>query len=84
MQRCFCNSELNLFLELFDAIRADVLSFIADDVLGAVAENAGRMILVKNDIIAFNKNLKSVFFSDVQCAAQFDREYDSAQLINLS
>ena len=74
----------HLFLQLFNAVRADVLTFVIDDVLGAVTENAGGMILMKNNVISVNKNFESILFSNIQGAAKLNGQNDASELIDLS
>ena len=74
----------NLVLKLLDAVGADVLALVIDDVFGAVTENAGRVILMKNNVITINKNLESILFSNIQGAAKFDGQNDTSELINFS
>ena len=75
---------LYLFLQLLNAFGADILTLVVDDILGTVAENACRMIFVKNDIIPVYENLKCVSLRDIQSAAKLDRQHDPPELIDLS
>lgn len=84
MSAVFCLLRSNLVLKLLDAVGADVLALVIDDVFGAVTENAGRVILMKNNVITINKNLESILFSNIQGAAKFDGQNDTSELINFS
>ena len=80
----FSSDRLYLVFQLFDAVRADVLSLVVNDILCAVAENACRMIFVKDDIISVYKYLKRVSLCDVQSASKLYRKDNTSELINLS
>lgn len=69
---------------MLDALGADVFTLVAYNTLGAVAENAGGMILVEDDIVALNKNLQCVAFCNVQSTAELNGKNDSSELIYLS
>lgn len=84
-ERCFSASQnSSLCLELLEALGADVLTLEVDDILGVVAEDASRMILVKNDVVAFNEDLESILLGDVKSTAQLDGEHDAAEFIYFS
>ena len=71
-------------LELLDAVGADVLALVVDYIAAFVTEYAGRLILVQNNIVAFNKYFKSISFGDIQGAAKLDGQNDTQQLVNFS
>lgn len=59
----------DFLFEFLDAFGADVLAFVVYNAFCTVAENAGGMVLVEDDIVTVNKYLECVFFGDVQSAA---------------
>ena len=77
----FFNFSIQLF-QLRDAVRADVFAAIADDLLRALAENAGGLILAKNNAVPFHIDFKRVLLADVERTAHLDRENDTAQFID--
>lgn len=42
------------FTQLSDALRADILAVKSHKIFGALAENAGGLILAQNNIVTFN------------------------------
>ena len=75
---------MTAFLQGLNALRANVFSTEHNDILCVVAENAGRLILFQNDRSSVHVDLQGILFGDVQGAAQFDRENNTAQLIDFS
>ena len=61
-----------LLQQLFETMRADILALEDGDILGAVTEDAGGLILFQHDGGPIDVNLQRIFFGDVQCATQFD------------
>ena len=51
---------------------------------GAAAENAGGLVFSQDNFIAFDENFDGVLFVDLQCAAQFYGDHDSAQVVHLA
>jgi len=76
----------NLFAgsELLHAVRADVLASVVFDISAVAAEDAGRLILLENNGFAIDIDFDSVLLCDVERAAQFDGQNDSAELVDLS
>ena len=68
--------------ELFHAVGADVLALEDGDVLGAVAEDAGRLILFQHDRGAVHVDLQGVLLRDVERAAQFDGQDDKTEFVD--
>lgn len=69
---------------MLDAIRANVLSLIAYDTLCAVAEDAGGMILVENDVVTLNKDFQRITLGNIKSTAQFNGKDDASKLVNFS
>lgn len=67
-----------------NTISADELSLEYRNIVGISAEYAGGLILFKNDLIIVYKNLNGVLCLNVKCIADFDREYDSSELVDFS
>lgn len=74
------------FVHFLHAVMADVLAFELCHVIGIATENAGarRFILAKDDPVAVHINFQCIFFIDTQSAAEFDRNNNTPQLINLA
>ena len=73
-----------LGLKFLDAIGTYVFALEIYDILGVVAEDTGRLIFFQDDRSAVHINLQRILLSNVQCAAQFDGEHDTAQFIYFS
>ena len=73
-----------LSLQLVQAGLADVLALVVDNVLCVVAENAGRLIFLKDYLVVVGEYLKRVLFSNVHGLSDADREYDSSKLVYLA
>lgn len=71
-------------LKLRNAVRADVFSTIADDSLRPLAEHTSRLIFAKNNAVALNIYLKRILLPNVECAAHFDRQYDTPKFVDSS
>ena len=68
--------------QFLQAGRTDVLALEDGDLLGAVAEDTGGLILLEHDGGAINIDLQGILLCDVQGAAQFDREDDTPQFVD--
>ena len=68
--------------QLLQAGSADVLALKSGDVLGAVAEDAGRLIFLQHDGGPVNIDLQGILLCNVQRAAQFDGEDDTPQFVD--
>jgi hypothetical protein len=68
-------------LQLSEALSADFLAFKLDDVGRVVAEDAGRLILTENDIVAVNEDLNGIALGQVEGVSQFLGDDDSSKLI---
>ena len=73
-----------LFVHGADAVGADVLALVVDDVLRVVAEDAGRLILAQDDGLTIHEDLDAVFFLNAEGSSQLDGEHDTAKLVNFS
>jgi hypothetical protein len=71
-------------LDLFEAILADALSVKENDVVSISAENAGRLIFLKDYLVVVGEYLKRVLFSNVHGLSDADREHDSSKLVYLA
>ena len=71
-------------LQLRQAAGADVPAFILDDILYIVAESAGGLILLQNDLIAVHVDLQGILLRDIQGAPQFNGQNDAAEAVHLS
>lgn len=81
----FCETGLfRVLFELCEAGTANVFAFVVDYVACVVAENASRLIFFEQDVIVVNKDLDRIFFVEVKCTSQLDRQNDSAQVVNSS
>ena len=67
-----------------DALLADVLAAVADQLPGRGAEDAGRLEFLQNDAVALHVDLQLIPLRNVQRPAQFDGQHDAAQLIHLA
>ena len=63
---------------------ADIFAVKRDDPIGAAAEDTGRLILLEHDTAFINKDLKRIFFIDVERPAKFDRQNDAAKFIDFA
>ena len=68
--------------QLLDAVRANVLAAIADDLFRALTKDTGRLILAENNAVSLNIDFKGVLLSDVERAAHFYGQNDTAKFIN--
>ena len=68
--------------EFFHAVGTDVLALEDGDILGAVAEDAGRLILFEHDRGAVYIDLQGVLLRDVERAAQLDGQDDTTELVD--
>jgi hypothetical protein len=79
----FVRTELQLS-QAFDAALADVLTLVIYDILGVVAKNASWLILFQYNGGTVNIDFQRVLLGNVERTAQFNRQYDTAQLIHFS
>jgi hypothetical protein len=70
--------------ETADALAADILPIEAGNIPGRAAENAGRLVLLQHDPIAFHEDFQFVTLGNIQCAAQLNGQNDPAQIVDLS
>ena len=84
--RAFCTFSGSVLplQQLLQAAAADVLAFEVDHIVGVIAEDAGGLILPKNDRGPFHVDLQGVLLLNAQVAAQLDGQHDPAQLVHLS
>ena len=75
---------LNRVFEGFETIRADELALEICYVACVVAEDAGRLILLEDDLVLVNEDIDCVAVLDVHCVSDLDREYYSAEFVDLS
>ena len=80
--RCCPVSEL--ILELVYAAFADKLAVEVHHVVGVVAKDAGRLILLYHDPIAIHKELDRILGIYVKYLSDLRREHDSSQLVYLT
>ena len=73
-----------LLVHSTDAVGANVLALVVDDVFRVITEDAGRLILAQDDGLAIHEDLDAVFFLDAEGSSQLDGEHDTTQLVNLS
>jgi hypothetical protein len=67
--------------ELLEALIADQLAFEQVHVTSVVAKDAGGVVLLQNDLIAFGKDLERVFDGDIHRLPQFNGDNDPPQII---
>ena len=75
------NSIISHFLDTF---LADVLSTVSNQTAGRSAEETGRFKFLQNDSIVLHKNFQLIPLSNVERPPQFNRQYNSAQLVYLT
>ena len=69
--------------ELPDTVQADIFALEGSHIKGAVAENAGRLILLQTDLVAVHVDLQRIPLVDVQRTAQLDGQHNPSQFIDL-
>ena len=72
---------LKLFFDRLQALGADSLSLIVNDIVRVVAENAARLIFGKYDLIVIRKDLKRILFIYAHSFSYLDRQNDSAEMV---
>jgi hypothetical protein len=70
-------------LQLFKALIADQLALEKVHITRVVAEDAGGMILLQDDLVAFRKDFEGILHGNIHGLAQFDGNYDSSQVVKL-
>ena len=65
-----------------EAVLADELGAVEDDVLSVAAEEAGGNVLFQDDAVVFHEDLDGVLVLDVHLVAEFDGEHDAAQFVD--
>ena len=75
---------LYLLLEGIDALSADTLAAEIDNVLGVIAENASRLVLLQDYSVVVREYLHGVLLLDIKYLSDFDGQDYSAKLINSS
>ena len=79
---CYVESLLRgKVLHGFDTLRADILPVERYDVLCAVTENAGGLILLHHNAGTIDIDLQTVALCDVQSTAKLDGEDDAPQFV---
>jgi hypothetical protein len=73
--------KLKLCFDLFKAILTDALVIEVYHAVCVVAEHASRLILLQNNAIFVNEDLKRIFFVNVHGLTDADGQYDSAKLV---
>jgi len=73
-----------LLRDFLDTGRTDIASLIGDDILCVAAEDTGRLILLENDGVILNKDFEWIPFADLECAAQFNGQDDTAEVIDFA
>ena len=71
-------------LELLQAVFADQLILVSHNIPRIVAENAGRMVLFENDLVVLHKDFQCIAQADIHGPAQFNGNYDSAQIVQFA
>ena len=84
MGRFFCHLHSKMLLELIQASGANALAVEENDVICVVAEDAGRVVFLKNDAVIIGEDLDGVLNLDVHCFSDLDRKNDSSQLVYFS
>ena len=74
------------FVHFLDAIAANIFAAELRDIVGIAAEHAGtgRLVFAENDLVGIHVDFQGIFFIDTQSAAEFDRNNNTPQLINLA
>ena len=78
------SDKLDLQRQFPTAIVANALILIQRNLLVAAAKNAAGLMLPQNDGIALRINFQGIAAGHVQSLAQFDRQGDASQIINMS
>src|SRR5699024_10588437 len=84
VRRARADKPSEFFLEHADAVGADVPAAEGDNVLGAVAEDAGRLVLAKDHRIALYVDLHRIFLVDIERPSELYGQHYAPQLIDLS
>ena len=80
-----CNAVLlNGSLEAFEAVCTDELALEVGDVACVAAEDAGRFVLLENDLVGFDKDLNGIASLHIEGVSDFDRQYYTTEFVNLS
>lgn len=88
LKRTFFVSPKNIIsisiLDFLNAIAADELAVKALNVVRIAAENAGRLVLLENDLVVFDKNLNRITIAYSEVLSELNRDNESSELINFS
>ena len=71
-------------LERFETVGADELALEVCNVACVVAEDAGRFVLLEDDLVFIYEDLNSIAVLDIHGVSDFDRENYSAEFVYLS
>ena len=71
-------------LHLVQAMLADELVLIIDYMVCIAAEDAAGLILLQNNLIAVHKDFDGILRGNTHCSAQFDRNNNTAEGIELT
>lgn len=66
---------------MLDALLAHVLAMVVHQSVGGSTKNARRFKLLQHNLIVFKVDFQLITFRNIQCPAQLNRKYDSAQLV---
>jgi hypothetical protein len=75
-------SSVGLTGHFLEAVLADELGAVEDDILCVAAEEAGGNVLLQDDAVVFHEDLDGVLVLDVHLVAKFDGEHDAAQFVD--
>jgi hypothetical protein len=70
-----------MLIHMLDALLAHVLAVVVHQSVGGSTKDAGRFKLLQYDFVAFEVDFQFITFRNIQCPAQLNGEYDSAQLV---
>ena len=73
-----------LFTHIPDTLAANILSIIGNQLRPRSAEDAGRLVFLQNDAVILHVDLQLIPFRNIQCAPQFNGQYDSAKVVYLT
>ena len=71
------------FFHSGNAVPAHILVAVECQVSGGIAEHAGRLVLMENDLILCYIDFQFILGCDVQGPPQLDGKNDPAQLVDL-
>ena len=75
---------LRILLDIFNTILTDKSALVELNVGRISAENAGRLIFLKDDFVFIDKDLKTVLALNIHCVSDFDGKNYSSYFVDRS